>query len=239
MHRCSDSAVQHQAGGGAITLAATETKSDRAAAQRAAGLTKANDRRREEQSLKSEVRSGSLDFMRMLNDPRAAGIKMLTMLPMIPRCTLHVALEALLVCRINGARCCGDLTGEEKSNLAEALREIGRGVGGAKHPPLGDGAARRDEVLNQLIRDTRRDAPEVELAPSEFAAARTGLEVDPLLLRMLDRLVGCVRGYVDEDDGGRRACAVLEQWIRYRNYISKRARGEVPRAIHRSPAEVA
>jgi len=57
-------------------------------------------------------------------------------------------------------------------------------------------------------------------------------------VRMLDRLVGCVRGYVDEDDGGRRARVVLEQWIRYRNYMSKRARGEVPRVVHGSSAEV-
>jgi hypothetical protein len=209
-----------------------------AAAQRAAGLVKANRRRREEGALKAEVRSGRLDFTRMVNDRRARKVKVLTLLRTMPRCTLHVALEALLVSRINGARCCGDLTTQEQSALADALAQVGHAVGGAGRPPLGDGAPRRDKALDEAIGETRRDAPLVELAPSEFAAARTGLEADPLLLRMVDRLIDAVRLYAQRDDGGLRARVVAEQWVRYRNYVGKVARGECPPPAHRSPARL-
>ena len=79
-------------------------------------------------------------------------------------------------------------------------------------------------------------APSVELAPSEFAAARAGLESDPLLLRMVDRLVDAVRLYVERDDGGVRARVVAEQWIRFRNYRAKVASGELPAPTQRGPA---
>ena len=88
------------------------------------------------------------------------------------------------------------------------------------------------------MRGTRRTVPAVELVPSEFAAARTGLEVDPVLLRMVDRLVDAVRLYAERDDGGVRARVVAEQWIRYRNYIPKVASGEYPRPGQRGPAVV-
>jgi hypothetical protein len=93
-----------------------------------------------------------------------------------------------------------------------------------------------DRELDRVLSGARIQAPSVELAPSEFAAARAGLESDPLLLRMVDRLVDAVRLYADRDDGGQRARIVAEQWIRFRNYRAKVASGEFPPPKLRGPA---
>jgi hypothetical protein len=157
---------------------------------------------------------------------------------MIPHCGLQVSLEALLVCQINGARLCGHLSGPERRALATALSQIGQGNAVPPRRGLPSHPEGADRELDRIVRGTRRTAPAVELVPSEFAAARTGLEVDPVLLRMVDRLVDAVRLYAERDDGGARARVVAEQWIRYRNYIPKVASGEYPRPGQRGPAAV-
>jgi hypothetical protein len=95
-----------------------------------------------------------------------------------------------------------------------------------------------DRDLARVLRATRKAVPAVELSHSEFAAARSGLEVDPTLLRMIDRLVDVVRLYADHDDGGVRARVVATQWIHFRNYRGKVARGEYPPPSQRGPAVV-
>lgn len=205
-------------------------------AQRSEALAVANQRRAAIRELKAEARSGRLDVAALLADPRARQAKVLSLLPMVPRCTLHVALEALLACQINGARTCGELSVPERTELARAVQEVGHGVGRTKHPPAPANPAGRDVELDRAITRTRTVA--VELSPAEFAAARTGLEVDPLLLRMVDRLVAALRLYAVRDDGGQQAHVVLEQWLRYRNYLAKLAAGEYTPPSVRGPAEV-
>jgi hypothetical protein len=95
-----------------------------------------------------------------------------------------------------------------------------------------------DRDLARVLRVTREAVPVVELSPSEFAAARSGLEADPTLLRMVDRLVDVVRMYADHDDGGVRARVVAKQWILFRNYRGKVARGEYPTPSQHGPAVV-
>jgi hypothetical protein len=195
---------------------------------------KANRRRREIADLKADARGDRIAPQVLLADPRAQRVKLITLLPAIPRCTLHLAFEALLACQINGARTCGDLTTEERRVLSEALLQVDQGVAitvGAAAPP---DPAEPDRKLDREIRRTRWAAA-VELIPSEFAAARSGLEADPLLLRMVDRLVDAVRLYADRDDGGVRARCVAGQWLRFRNYRAKVVAGEYPPPTQRSP----
>jgi hypothetical protein len=198
-------------------------------------LEKANRRRQEIADLKAEGRAGRLGPEALLADPRARKVKILTLLPVIPRCTLGVALEALLACQINGARHCDDLSAEERRSLAEALVQAGQGIALSPAPAMSSRPEGVDRELDRVLRGTRRVVPAVELAPSEFAAARSGLEPDPQLLRMVDRLVDAVRLYADHDDGGVRARVVAEQWIRFRNYRAKVASGEYPRPTQRGP----
>lgn len=209
-------------------------KADAREAKRDAALEKAQRRRREIADLKADARSGRLGPAALLADPRARKVKILTLLSMIPRCSLRVALETLLVCQINGARHCGDLSAAERRSLGEALLQIGQGI--VPSPAMSSRPEGVDRELDRVLRGTRRAAPAVELAPSEFAAARAGLEPDPQLLRMVDRLVDAVRFYAERDDGGERARVVAEQWIRFRNYRAKVASGEYPPPTQRGPA---
>jgi len=206
--------------------------------ERAAALEKANRRRGEIADLKADARSGRLGPEALFADPRARKVKVLTLLPVIPRCTLRVALEALLVCQINGARHCNDLNAEERRSLSEALVQLGQGIALSPSPAMSSQPEGVDRELDRVLRGTRRIVPAVELAPSEFAAARSGLEADPQLLRMVDRLVDAVRLYADRDDGGVRARVVAEQWIRFRNYRAKVASGEYRPPTQRGPAVV-
>lgn len=126
-----------------------------------------------------------------------------------------------------------------QGTAAPSHRAPSHGQGTADPSPCGPGHPEgTDRELDRILRATLRRVPAVELAPSEFAAARTGLEADPLLLRMVDRLVDAVRLYAVRDDGGVRARVVAEQWIRYRNYLGKVASGEYPRPSQRGPAVV-
>ena len=206
------------------------------AAKRSASLAKANQRRAAISALKADARAARLGPAALLADQRAAEVKVLTLLSMVPRCTLRVALEALLVCQINGARRCGELSGPERRALAAAVSQIGQGIAVPPCRVLPSHPEGADRELDRVLRGTRQRVPAVELAPSEFAAARTGLEADPLLLRMVDRLIDAVRLYADSYDGGLRARVVAEQWIRYRNYLGKVARGERPPPRQRGPA---
>lgn len=204
-------------------------------AQREAARKKANLRLREIADLKADARAGRLGVEALLDDPRAGRVSALTALSMLPRTSLEAAFEALLVCRINGARECGELPAAERHRLALALAE------GTRHRPNTLTSAQPDAVDRQLERvlgAARVRAPAVELRPSEFAAARVGLETDPLLLRMVDRLIDAVRLYAERDDGGVRARVVAEQWIRFRNYNAKVASGEYPPPTLREPAAV-
>lgn len=211
-------------------------KADAREAKRDAALEKAHRRRREIANLKADARGGRLRPAALLADPRARKLKILTLLSMIPRCSLRVALEALLVCQINGARHCGDLSAAERRSLGEALFQIGQGIAPPPVPAMSSRPEGVDRELDRVLRGTRQAAPAVELAPSEFAAARAGLEPDPQLLRMIDRLVDAVRLYAERDDGGERARLVAEQWIRFRNYRAKVASGEYPPPTQRGPA---
>lgn len=206
------------------------------AAQREASLARANRRRETISALKSDVRSGRLGLAALLEDPRAEQVKVLSALVMVPRCTQRLSLEALLVCQINGARRCGELREEERSALIDTVSQIGQGISVTSRRGLSGHPEGADRELDRLVRATRRAVPVVELAPSEFAAARAGLEADPVLLRMVDRLVDAVRLYAERDDGGQRARVVAEQWIRYRNYRAKVASGEYPPPAQRGPA---
>lgn len=207
--------------------------------KRSVSLAQANKRLSVMMDLKAEVRAGKLDVAGLLDDGRAASVRVLTLLTMIPRCSQRVALDALLVCQVNGARSCGDLTGAERAAVVDALQAVRQSHGRpATSAVLGDEPLARDLVIDQGIRESRQAIPVVELRPSEFAAARTGLEVDPLLLRMVDRLVWGLRAYVNDDDGGRIAAVVLDQWLRYRNYLKAVAEDEYPRPTLKCAAEV-
>jgi hypothetical protein len=206
------------------------------AAKRSAALAKANRRLQAISALKADARSGRLGPGELLADERAARVKVLTLLTMVPRCTQWTALEALLVCGINGARLAGELSEDERRALAEALAQIGRGNAVPPRRAMPRHPEGVDRELDRALTGTHHLVPAVELAPSEFAAARTGLEADPLLLRMVDRLVHAARLYAERDDGGQRARVVAEQWIRYRNYVGKLARGEAPAPRQRGAA---
>jgi hypothetical protein len=218
---------------------ATGAKTSSSAAearQRRANVAKANRRKRAIATLKADARARRLGAAELLAAKRAAGIKVLTLLGMLPRCSQRTALEALLVCGINGARTAEELSKAERLDLAGALAQIGRGIAvssrraSLRHP---EGV---DRELDRILTGTRKLVPAVELAPLEFAKARAGLEADPLLLRMVDRLIDAVRLYAKRDDGGLRARVVAEQWIRYRNYREKVASGEYPPPSQRGPA---
>lgn len=191
-------------------------------AQRESARVKANECRARIAELKSEVRSGCLDLKALLADPRAKDITVLRLMPMIPRCTQRTALQALLECQINGADTCGELSEEDRDRLVETFATL-RGRH-RRHLPRTAG----DEDLDRVIEATRKVVPIVEHRPSEFAAARIGLEADPQLMRMIDRLVAALRLYKDRDDGGLVAHRVLDQFLRYRNYRDKVAKGELP-----------
>jgi hypothetical protein len=189
-------------------------------------------------SLKADARAGRSSVAHLLADSRAREVKVLSLLRVVRGCDLHLALESLLVARINGARTCGQLSAEEREAIEKALAGLTEGKPSGTARVMTDEAGPRDAELDRLLLATRGVAPVVELRPSEFAAARTGLEVDPLLLRMIDRLVDALRRYEKEDVGGQLAHVVLGQFLRYRNYVPKVARGELPRPSLRSPAEV-
>ena len=212
---------------------------DKRAAQRSASLAslaKANKRRAAIFALKADARAGRLGVADLLADERAAKLRVLNVLTMRYRCTLKVALDALLATQINGARPCRELSEAERIELADAVSNAGRRTAGPPRRAVPSHPEGIDRALDRVLRDTHRAVPVVELAPSEFAAARTGLEADPLLLRMVDRLVHAVRLYAEQDDGGVRARVVVEQWIRYCNYRGKVARGECPPPAQRGPA---
>lgn len=218
----------------AAELSTRATPAD--ARKRTAALAKANRRLRAISALKANARGARLGPAELLADERAARVKVLTLLTMIPRCTQRAALEALLVCGINGARLAEELSEDERRALAEALAQIGRGIAAPPRRAMPRRPEGVDRELDRALTGTHHLVPAVELAPSEFAAARTGLEADPLLLRMVDRLVDAVRLYAERDDGGVRARVVAEQWIRYRNYVGKLARGEAPAPRQRGAA---
>jgi len=205
-------------------------------AKREAALAKANHRRREIADLKADARGGRLGAAALLADPRAHSVKAYSLLAWLPGVDLRAALEILLACQINGARSCAELSEAERLAIVRALLQIGRGIAlppASAMPSQPEGV---DRELDRVLSGARVHAPSVELAPSEFAAARAGLETDPLLLRMVDRLVDAVRLYADRDDGGQRARVVAEQWIRFRNYRAKVASGEYPPPSQRGPA---
>ena len=215
---------------------APNPKPQNAEAQRAASLEKANRRRREIAGLKADVRAGRLGAEQLLADPRGRKTEAFTLLSMLPRVSLLIALEAFLACQINGARCCGELSSAERTAIAEALSQVGPDIAPPPPPAMPGQSEGDDRELDRVLFGARVRAPTVELAPSEFALARAGLETDPLLLRMVDRLVDAVRLYIDHDDGGLRARVVAGQWIRYRNYRAKVASGEYPPPKLRGPA---
>lgn len=190
---------------------------------------------REIADLKADARIGRLAPAALLADRRARKVKILTLLSIVPGSSLRMALEALLVCQINGARHCGELKATERRSLGDVLLQIGEGIAPPPVPAMSSQPEGVDRELDRMLRGTCQAVP-VELAPSEFAAARSGLEPDPQLLRMIDRLVYAVRLYADRDDGGVRARVVAEQWIRFRNYRAKVASGEYPPPTQRGLA---
>jgi len=193
-------------------------------------------RRRKIDELKADARSGRIGPAALLADPRAQRTRILTLLSVLPGCNQRLALEVLLACQINGARRCGELGADERSAIGEALLQVGDGI--ALPPPraMPSQSEGDDRELDRVQSGAPAHAPSVELAPSEFAAARRGLERAPTLMRMVDRLVDAVRFYVERDDGGRRARIVAEQWIKFRNYDAKVASGEYPPPSQRGPA---
>ncbi len=193
-------------------------------------------RRRKIDELKADARSKRIGPAALLADPRAQRTRVLTLLLVLPGCNQRLALEALLVCQINGARRCGELTPDERSAIARALLQVGQGIAPPPPSAMSSQPEGDDRELDRVQSGAPAHAPSVELAPSAFAAARRGLERDPTLMRMVDRLVDAVRFYVERDDGGRRARVVAEQWIRFRNYDAKVASGEYPPPSQRGPA---
>src|SRR5215213_3567992 len=103
-------AARKPAAKGRPTRAAKSAGKLEVSTKSAPGLEKANRRRREIAALKADARGGRLAPADLLTDPRARSLNVLTLLSMVPRCTLRVVFEALLVCQINGARECGDLS---------------------------------------------------------------------------------------------------------------------------------
>lgn len=213
-----------------------ERKPTPSEAMRAASLEKANRRRREIAGLKADARAGRLGVADLLSDSRAQKTEAFIVLSMLPGISVRIALDALLACQINGARSCLELSAEERSAIGMALSQIGPGIAVSPPPAMPGHSEGDDRELDRVLSGARIRAPVVELAPSEFATARVGLESDPLLLRMVDRLVDAVRLYAERDDGGLRARIVAEQWIRYRNYRAKVAGGEYPPPRLRGPA---
>lgn len=193
-------------------------------------------RRRRIDELKADARSKRVGPADLLADPRAQRTRVLTLLSVLPGCNQRLALEALLSCRINGARRCSELTPGERSAISEALLQVGHGIALPAPSAMPSQSEGDDRELDRAQSGAPAHAPSVELAPSEFAAARRGLERDPTLLRMVDRLVDAVRFYVERDDGGRRARVVAEQWIKFCNYEAKVASGEYPPPSQRGPA---
>jgi len=228
-------AARKPAAKGRPTRAAKSAGKLEVSTKSAPGLEKANRRRREIAALKADARGGRLAPADLLTDPRARSLNVLTLLSMVPRCTLRVVFEALLVCQINGARECGDLSVGERRALARALLKIGQDIAVSPAAAMSRRPEGVDRELDRVLRRTRQAVPAVELVPSEFAAARSGLEADPQLLRMVDRLVDAVRLYADHDDGGLRARVVAEQWLRFRNYRAKVVVGEYPPPKLRGP----
>lgn len=209
-------------------------KSSGSEAKREAALAKANRRRREIGRLKADARSGRIGPAALLADPRARTVKAYALLAWLPGVNLRTALDVLLACQINGARACAELSAGERGVIARALLQIGQAT---PHGPAVPGEPEGvDRELDRILCAARVHAPSVELAPSEFAAARAGLQSDPVLLRMVDRLVDAVRLYAERDDGGVRARVVAEQWIRFRNYRARVASGEYPPPTQRGPA---
>jgi hypothetical protein len=193
-------------------------------------------RRRKIDELKADARSNRIGPAALLADPRAQKTRILTLLSVLPGCNQRLVLEALLACQINGARRCDELTADERSAISEALLQVGHGI--ALPPPraMPSQSEGDDRELDREQSGAPAHAPSVELAPSEFVAARRGLERDPTLMRMVDRLVDAVRFYVERDDGGRRARVVAEQWIKFRNYDAKVVSGEYPPPSQCGPA---
>lgn len=210
-------------------------KATSAEVKRAASLDKANRRRQEISGLKADARAGRLGAEQLLADSRAQKCEAFILLSMLPRVSVRLALEALLACQINGARSCEELSSAERKAIVEALSQIGPGIASPPARAMPGQSEGDDRELDRVLSGASLQVPTVELAPSEFAAARTGLEKDPLLLRMVDRLVDAVRLYADHDDGGHRARVVAEQWIRYRNYRAKVADGSYPPPKLRGP----
>jgi hypothetical protein len=194
--------------------AATGKQKRQADHQRKAAIKKANARRAEIKGLKTDLRSGRLRLGEALGDGRAGDLTLLKLMTMVPRCTERIALEVLLECRINGAETCGNVDVDDQERVVSRFNAALSTTWGRS--------------LSAEISKTRKSVPLVEQRPSEFSAARRGLEVDPLLLLMIDRLVGALRLYVKDDDGGLEAHRVLEQWIRFRVYRDRVAKGELP-----------
>lgn len=197
-------------------------------AQRESARVKANECRARIAELKSEVRSGRLDLGALLVDPRAKEIAVLRLMPMTPGCTQRTALQALLNCQINGADNCGELSELDRVRLVESFGRLrGRhGTRTAYRRRLEKTSGGGD--LDHVIEATEKVVPVVEHRPSEFAAARIGLEADAQLMRMVDRLVAALGFYEDRDDGGAVAHRALDQWLRFRNYRTEVAKGELP-----------
>jgi hypothetical protein len=193
-------------------------------------------RRRKIDELKADARSGRIDPFALLADPRAQRTRVLSLLMVLPGCNQRQALDVLFACQINGARHCGELAPDERSAISEALLQVGQGIAPLPPSAMSSQPEGDDRELDRVQSGAPAHAPSVELAPSAFAAARQGLERDPTLLRMVDRLVDAVRFYVERDDGGMRAQLVAEQWIRFRNYDAKVASGEYPPPSQRGPA---
>jgi hypothetical protein len=195
-------------------------------------MAKANQSRARIAELKSELRSGRLDLEALLADPRAKDITILRLLPMIPRSSQRTALQVLLECQINGADTCGELSENDRARLVKAFAAlIGRR---SRHFSRSSGG----DDLDRIIDATHKVVPIVEHRPTEFIAARIGLEADPQLMRMVDRLVATLRLYEDHDDGGVAAHRTVDQFLRYMNYRKLVANSGLPATSFKSPPEV-
>ena len=208
------------------------------AAQRAAAMKKANERRTQIAELKRELRAGQLDLGGLLRDPRAQKVPVLRLMPMLPRCGQRTALQALMLCQINGADNCGDLSESDRQRLCQTLVSLNQGLAitaAAKRMAIGppprsskSSSPRGEGDLDEVVHATRRVVPIVEQKPSEFLRALKGLEGDVLTVRMVERFVAALRFYAKEDDGGAMAHRVLDYWLRLQNYRGRVARGELP-----------
>lgn len=212
--------------------AKTTVSSQSLESQRESAMAKANQSRARIAELKSELRSGRLDLEALLTDPRAKDITILRLLPMIPRSSQRTALQVLLECQINGADTCGELSENDRARLVKAFAAlIGRR---SRHFSRRSGG----DDLDRIIDATHKVVPIVEHRPTEFIAARIGLEADPQLMRMVDRMVATLRLYEDHDDGGVAAHRVVDQFLRYMKYRNLVANGELPAPSLDSPPEV-